>query len=432
MTLKSKFIIYAVFIHLVFMVLLIQLVKFDHLFFVVGEILMGISLAVTIWFYRGMGQPFNLISSGIEAIKDKDFNLRLVKVGHKEMDELIEVYNQMIDQLREERIRQSEKNHLLDKLIQASPAGIIMLNEGNKVDAVNAAARRMLDMGTGDVKGFDLTDMQTTLADEVCRLKDGDSIITAVNGAKVYKCTKAHFVDLGYAHYFIIIEELTDEIYKKEKSAYEKVIRMMSHEVNNSIGAINSILSTFLGYKDQLEPERRDDYKVGLSVALDRNTALSKVMANFAKVVKIPDPVKEPADLTEVLRSVQILMEAEGKSKQIDWEWQLAEAAHPVLIDVEQMQQVLINILKNAIEAVNQKGKVIITSTNNPLSVSIKDNGSGISDEASQKLFSPFFSTKTNGQGIGLTIIREVLQNHNFKFSLETEGGWTEFKITFV
>ena len=203
----------------------------------------------------------------------------------------------------------------------------------------------------------------------------------------------------------------------------------MSHETNNSIGAINSILNTFLRYKNQLEPAFRADYQNGLSVAVDRNTALSNIMSNFAKVVKLPEPVKEETDLHEVLRSVQILMEAEGKNKQIEWTWQLDNRHYPVLMDVEQMQQVLINILKNSIEALGDNGKIIISTATYPLSISIKDNGSGISKNVSQKLFTPFFSTKSNGQGIGLTIIREILQNHGFKFSVETKGGWTEFII---
>lgn len=429
MKLKNKFIIYAVIIHLVFIGLVSQLLKVNQVFFAVGEVLILLSFVCTIWLYRGFGHPFDLIASGIESIKDKDFNMRLVKVGHSEMDELIAVYNQMIDQLREERIRQSEKNHLLDKLIQASPSGIILLDGGNKIGALNAAARRMLDIGP---EHQDLKDIPHTLAQELCLLQDGDSTSITVNGMQVYKCRKAHFVDLGYPHYFIIIEELTDEIYKREKSAYEKVIRMMSHEVNNSIGAINSILNTFLNYKDQLQPAYREDYRNGLSVAVDRNTALSNIMSNFAKVVKLPEPVKEETDLHEVLRSVQILMEAEGKQKQIEWTWQLDNRHYPVLMDVEQMQQVLINILKNSIEALGDNGKIIISTAAHPLSISIKDNGSGISEETSKKIFTPFFSTKPNGQGIGLTLVREVLQNHGFKFSLEAREAWTEFKILFA
>jgi two-component system nitrogen regulation sensor histidine kinase NtrY len=429
MKLKNKFVIYSVIIHLIFIFLVLQFIKADQYLFIAGEVLIVISFFVSLWLYRGISHPFNLISSGIESIKDKDFNTRMIPVGHKEMDDLIAVYNQMIDRLREERIRQSEKNHFLDKLIQASPSGIIMLDSKGKITSVNAAASRMLDLNSKNNTEINLRDVPGKLASEINLLKDGASEVINVNGAQVYKCQKAHFVDLGYSHHFVMIEELTDEIYKKEKSAFEKVIRMMSHETNNSIGAINSILNTFINYSSQLEPDYREDYENALSVAVNRNKALSNVMSNFAKVVKIPEPVKHEADLNQVLRSVQLVMDAEGKKKNIIWDWSLGAINQSVMIDVEQMEQVLINILKNSIEAVSDNGQIVIKTTNNPLSISISDNGSGISPEASQKIFSPFFSTKKNGQGIGLTIIREVLLNHGFKFSLNSEAGWTEFLI---
>lgn len=122
-------------------------------------------------------------------------------------------------------------------------------------------------------------------------------------------------------------------------------------------------------------------------------------------------------------------MEAEGRQKQVGWELDLCDEEIPVDMDVQQMEQVLINIVKNALEAVEINGTIVLKSSLSPFSISVADNGSGISKEASQHLFTPFFSSKKNGQGIGLTLTREILLNHHFRFSLETEGGWTTFKV---
>ena len=299
MKLRNKFILFIVLMHLFLILLLINLPAEKRYIFVAGEILLALSLACSVWLYRGIRQPSQLISSGIEAIKDQDFNSRLVLTGHPEMDELIEVYNQMIDQLREERIKQSEKNHVLDKLIQASPAGIIMLGENNQINTLNHAASQMMQVDISGSKGIALTEISSQLAQEIAKLGNGESSMITINGSSIYKCQKAHFVDLGYSHHFILIEQLNDEIYKKEKSAYEKVIRIMSHETNNSIGAINSILSTVIQFRDQLHPSNRIDYENALNVAINRNKALTEVISNFAEVVKLPEPQMQKYDMNQ-------------------------------------------------------------------------------------------------------------------------------------
>jgi len=429
MKLRNKFILFTVLMHLILLLLLVSLPAEKRPVFVAGELLLVLSLAASVWLYRGISQPAKLISSGIEAIKDQDFNSRLVLTGHTEMDELIGVYNQMIDQLREERIKQSEKNHVLDKLIQASPAGIIMLEENNRISTFNKAAAQMMQLDSLSSKGMALAEIPGQLAQEISKLGNGASSIITINGSAIYKCQKAHFVDLGYSHHFILIEELNDEIYKKEKSAYEKVIRIMSHETNNSIGAINSILSTVIQFKDQLHPSNRVDYENALNVAINRNKALTEVISNFAEVVKLPEPQLQKHDLNQLLNSVQLLMEAAGREKAVNWELQLCPGELWLMMDSIQMEQALINIFKNALEAVQMQGTIRIESLREPAMLCISDNGSGIPGEISQQLFTPFFSTKKNGQGIGLTLSKEILLSHQLSFSLQTEGEWTNFKI---
>ncbi|TDQ09767.1 sensor histidine kinase [Pedobacter metabolipauper] len=429
MKLRNKFLLFAVLMHLVFIFLLLNLPEKKLFLFVAGEVLILLSVICSFWLYNGIRQPSKLISSGIEAIKDKDFNTRLVKTNHSEMDDLIHVYNQMIDQLREERIKQSEKNHVLDKLIGASPSGIILLEENDLISAINNAAVQMLQLGSTNAKGMTLSDIPGQLPLEIAKIGNGEASIITINGASIYKCQKAHFVDLGYSHYFILIEQLNDEIYKKEKTAYEKVIRIMSHETNNSIGAINSILSTVINFKDQLHQANREDYEDALNVAINRNKALSNVISNFAQVVKIPEPLLESHDLNQLLKTVHILMEAEGRKKQVNWVLELCSGELLATIDSAQIEQVLINVVKNALESVEFNGTIKLESSRNPAMLCISDNGKGIPAEVSQQLFTPFFSSKKNGQGIGLTLSREILLNHHCSFSLKTIDNWTEFKI---
>ncbi len=226
-------------------------------------------------------------------------------------------------------------------------------------------------------------------------------------------------MDRGFRRSFLILEELTPEILATEKKAYSKVIRVMAHEVNNSIGAVNSILGVTKSYIH--EP----DVKHAVQVAIERNDRLNRFMRRFADVVRLPQPQKRPADLREITRNVVRLMQAQADDRGVLLTC-VAEEANDRLMDVEQIEQVLLNVVKNAIEACQPGQSVDVICSAHQLIV--RDNGQPILDDVAANLFNPFYSTKPDRQGIGLTIAREILLNHQFAFSLRTnENGWTEF-----
>lgn len=429
MKLKTKVLLWAIAIHTIFIYLLTEFYTVNRTTFLIGEALIFISLGLTYLLYTAISRPFDTISSGIESLKDKDFSAKLNTIGHPEMDELIYVYNLMIDQLRQERLQQVEKSSFLGKLIEASPSGIIILGFDEMIASVNPAAMKIFDLTQTEILEKSLNQINGKLPQELLLLANNEAKVINLNGIKSYKCHKATFTDRGYARTFITIEELTREIYLKEKNAYEKVIKMMSHEVNNSIGAINSLLNSCLNYKDQLDEEDQEDYENALQISIGRNTGLSEVMSSFARVIRIPEPIFHQVELNSLLRSVALLMETGAQRKEVVWLWEVDALTFHVSADYQQLEQVFINILKNAIEAVNPSGTIRIQTSSSSKMISIANTGPGISDEVSSKLFSPFFSTTKNGQGIGLMLTREILYNHNFKFSLQSSGDWTEFKI---
>jgi len=427
MKLKTKFLLFSLVLHAILIFILICIRDQNQDLFLVGEVLLLGSLAFSVWMYRSIGKPFDIISAGIESLKDKDFSSKLIRVGNNEMDELISVYNLMIDQLREERLQQIEKSSFLEKLIQASSTGIIILDYDDKIDVLNPAALELMGLYLSDVKGKEISALSGKLAEELALLEVNQSKVINLNGMQSFKCHRSTFIDKGFARTFFMIEELTREIYVREKAAYERVVKMMSHEVNNSIGAINSILNSCLNYQQQLDENDREDYKNALQVSIERNKNLNGLMSNFARVVKVPEPVKQEFDLVQVLRSVQTLMEPESRKKKLNWQWEAGQDQLIVQADCQQIEQVLINIVKNAIEAAPAKGiiKIVIKAD----SLSVLNTGPAIPKEISQQLFSPFFSTKKNGQGIGLMLAREILMNHDYKFSLTSKDGWTAFKL---
>jgi len=430
MKLRTKFILFVMILHLVTLVLTYFIFKEYKILFIASEALIILSMLIAFSLYKQLIQPLQLLMQGAEAIKDRDFNVRFVATGKYEMDELIKVYNQMIDELRTERTKQEQQHLFLEKLIYTSPTGILILDYDNNIQEVNPRALKLLDMEEKDVLKKSLDETVSPVLQEIKILKSGESRTITFNGINTYKLQKSHFIDRGFARHFVMIEELTAEILAAEKKAYGKVIRMMAHEVNNTIGPVNSILQSTLASKRIWSDHETGQLRDAIQVAYDRNNNLNIFMRNFADVVRLPDPVKKNIDLHALVRSVATLMKQKAGEKQIQFEYHLPDGPFPVYADAQQMEQVFINIIKNSIEAIEETG--IISFNSNPAlkQLSVTDSGKGIPGNTVDLLFSPFFSTKKDGQGIGLTLVKEILINHGCEFSLQTTG--TQKTVFFI
>jgi two-component system nitrogen regulation sensor histidine kinase NtrY len=206
----------------------------------------------------------------------------------------------------------------------------------------------------------------------------------------------------------------------------------MAHEVNNTIGPVNSIIQSALKTNHLWDGHHSDLLKDALQVALDRNQNLNLFMRNFADLVKLPQANKKPIDLNQLIGSVSRLMELKASEQNVRFELDVKDEPFFILADEQQMEQALINIVKNGIEAAGRNGTVKFIAGHESRQLVIADNGKGITAEQSEQLFTPFYSTKKDGQGIGLTLVREVLMNHGFEFSLKTAAKrQTEFTIIF-
>ncbi|MFQ3598815.1 MAG: ATP-binding protein [Chloroherpetonaceae bacterium] len=434
MTHRMLFIIYLALIHLVFAGVCGYLLRNERLWLVAIEAFFLLSLLASIYLLKKIYEPIELVRSGAEFIRESDFNVHLRPTGKKELDLIIDVYNQMMNALREERLLLTEKNFLLEKIIAASPSAIVILDFEDRVSLLNPSAERLFGNAVKNVVGKKIEDVGVPIADELSRIQSGESRMVNASGNRRFKAAKSAFIDRGFTRHFFIIEELTEELRRSEKEAYEKVIRLLSHEVNNSGGAVRSLLQSCLNYANQLSKPDRDDYEHALSIAISRTESLTKFMHSYAQLIKLPKPKKEPTDIEQLLRNTATLFYAEAERRNIQIEWNRQATLDRLPLDRAQMEQVFINIIKNAMEAVGENGKIMIHLNQIGLKpcVVIEDTGGGISDVAKQNLFTPFFSTKENGQGLGLTLVQEILTNHGFEFSLATsERQTTEFKMTF-
>ncbi|MGF7215445.1 nitrogen fixation/metabolism regulation signal transduction histidine kinase [Spirosoma lacussanchae] len=419
---QTRYLLYMLAVHAVLVGLVFQLLKEHKFLFIASEVFILLSLYVAIRLYRTFRQPSAFIASGIEAIREKDFTIKFVPTGNEEVDELIRVYNLMIDQLRHERTRQAEQQFFLNKLIDASPIALLIFDFDERVSALNPKARQLLKLSDHDLLAKPLSATGHPLLTQLSALPPDQPHTIKLAGVETYRAMRGKFIDRGFERQFLFIEELTAEIVETEKKAYGKVIRMMAHEVNNSIGAVNSILTI-------AEPELPDaDIRQAVRVAIERNDRLNLFMRRFADVVRLPVPSPVRSDVTELVQNVVRLMQPQAQKRGVNLSAVAPDTPVYAPIDVGQLEQVLVNVIKNALEAC-QPGQVVELRLTDQ-QVQVRNNGQPISASVAADLFNPFFSTKADGQGIGLTLTREILLNHGFPFSLRTNpDGWTVFQI---
>lgn len=411
MRLRSKITIYLIALHAVLAAAatFILIERPMLLFALEAAFLLSVILSVRL--VSALFVPIDLIETGAELMAERDFTSHFVPVGQPEMDGLIDVYNGMIDRLREERLAAEEQGHLLQKIVEASPAAIVICDFEGKVQQKNPAASRLLG------------------SEPLPQLAPGESRLVMAQGPRRLKITRAEFRDRGFVKSFYLIEEMTEELRLTEKAAYEKLIRMMSHEVNNSVGAVRSLLESSLRYAPQVGDADRDDFTNALTVASARIDALNRFMSAFADVVRIPAPHRAPSRVDELIARVVALLRPEFEDRRIRAIVEL-EDQRAYEIDASQIEQVVLNLFRNAIEAIRRDGELRISLADGVLTIA--DSGPGIAESVRSELFTPFFTTKRDGRGLGLTIVQEILSNHGFSYSLENgAGGGAVFRVEF-
>jgi Signal transduction histidine kinase involved in nitrogen fixation and metabolism regulation len=431
MKLKGYFFILAAMLLLVFGWVFFENVSAVSWKAILTEALIFIVLIYLIFFYAKTVRPLRNISNGMDLLQEQDFSSRLRKVGQYEADKVVDIFNKMMGQLKNERLRLREQNQFLDLLVKASPMGVVVLNYDKEIADINPAAARMLEIGDRKlVIGKKVPELKNILRIDLSGIPPHETRTLSVNDGSVYKCTYESFVDHGFPRPFYLIESLTEEVRRAEKKAYEKVIRMISHEVNNTTAGITSTLDTIA--EDLVEKPETGDMREAVRVCIDRCYNMSKFITGFADVVKIPKAHLVPTDLNIMIQSMMRFMEVMCHHRNIRLHFNPDNNLKPVLLDGSLFEQVLQNIIKNSVESIGRDGDIYISTDAKNKTLTIADTGKGIGKEVESKLFSPFFSTKPAGQGIGLLFIREVLVQHDCLFSLRTySDGLTRFVIQF-
>ena len=434
MNLRRRFIVYLVVVHALLAAAAAYLLQRDRLWLLAVEGAFAVTFVWGVLIVTRLSTTLAVVRQSSQLLNDGELTTRFLEAGHPDVDLLVQVYNRMVDSLRDERIRMQEQQYFLGRLLDVSPAGVVILDHDGRVSSVNASAQRLLSRPESDLVGRPLAQDAGPLADAIAAVPAGEAVVVPLQDGRRVRCQSATFVERGFPRRFYLVEELTEELRRTEKAAYEKLIRQMSHEVNNSVGSTRSLLESSLSYAAELPPDARREMEQALGVAISRLERLNAFMRSFADVVRVPQPRLQPTDVEALVDGCVTLMQAQAAPSRVRWRRESSAEVGQVPMDPAQMEQVLINVLKNAVEAAGEDGTVTVRlhrDSGTPGIIEIEDSGPGIADEARGQLFTPFFTTKQNGQGIGLTVVQEILRRHGFAYSLDGPvGGPTRFRIT--
>lgn len=380
-----------------------------------------VGICASVWLARGVARRWTAtaiaLRDGIASLRDRDFSVSITRTSDDELGELVEAYNSLGDLLRRERVDLYQRELLLDTVIQATPLALVLTNAAGTVIYSNVAARELF-AGGHRLEGADFA---ATLARAPGPLREAlataqDRLFTVELGGEpqVYHLSQRHFQLNTQPHRLLLLKRLTRELAAQEVVVWKKVIRVIAHELNNSLAPISS-----LAHSGQLLLEAPDTVPLRkvFSTIEERATHLAGFIDGYARFAKLPKPRLAPLDWPALVSRLQAVAQFTLRG----------EPPHiTVHADASQLEQVAINLLKNALESGSAASDVEleVRGRRGGVVLEVYDRGAGLSGEALTSALLPFFSTKASGTGLGLTICREIVDAHGGHLILANrEGG---------
>lgn len=371
--------------------------------YIAGEGVVALAAVVLLW--RSMVKPLRAVESGVYLLREQDFGSRLRLTGQADADRVVELFNRLMDSMKSERLKLVEQERFLGLLVDVSPMGVAVCDyDGNIVES-NRAWRSMCTP-------------ELELA--VAGTAEGESRTVRIASSQIVKISRLWFMDSGFKRQFILAERLTDEIVDAEKQMFNRIVRTIGHEVNNSLGSVISVLDSV---GDAVGDDRMAVEAVrGCMSSCDN---LVKFVKGYADVVKLPRPEIERIQAGEWLARVEPVLVALAPDN-VEVSVEVQDDAGMVSVDTMLMERVLANVVKNAVESIGDMpgGRVRVMACGGGV-IRVVDNGAGIGADVAGRLFTPFFSTKRPDRGLGMMLIADILRAHGAGFSLENreEGG---------
>ncbi|HZX80569.1 MAG TPA: ATP-binding protein [Lysobacter sp.] len=359
---------------------------------------------------------FRALAGTVASYRDGDFSFGLKWDGEGELRELVDSHNALGDVLREQRTALVQRELLLDTMVQNTPVAMVLVGPSGHVVHGNLAARRMLGEGRRlEGRTFDglLMDAPEPLRDAFERGGDAMFTVGEADDEDVYHLSRRHFRLNGRRHELVLLRQLTAELRRQEVQTWKKVIRVISHELNNSLAPIASLAHSGA---ELLRRGQHEKLPIALATIEERARHLEGFIRDYARFAKLPAPRLEAVEWSRFLAQLHSQVAFKGET----------DVDGVVRIDVAQMEQALLNLLKNAHESGSAREDVELVLRRLPDAwrVDVLDRGQGMNEAVLANALLPFYSTKRNGTGLGLALVREIAEAHGGRVSLANrEGG---------
>lgn len=401
-------------------------------------------------FVKYLNKTHEEIQNFFEAIKNNDFSEPYTNNEEGSYNRYLrEQFSFVLQKLRKSKLTRDERYQYLTTIVQHAGIGLVTFNENGDIQIMNIAAKRLLKIDT--IKNIEeLSSISDILVDNFRKLKTGgrDLIKIDLGGDIRQLSVYAIELSLGNEHFKLIsLQNIQTELEENEMEAWQKLVRVLTHEIMNSVTPISSLATTVEAdiinrldqSKDKCEIDKEDleDIHLALQTIQRRSEGLIRFVSDFRSLTHTPQPKFELVEISGFFDQIWMLMKSDLETNNVDFNYDVNPENLTVNIDPELIQQVLINLIKNAIQALEERPQkqiemLAFQDEKNRVIVLIKDNGAGIDEEAQSKIFIPFFTTKKNGSGIGLSLSRQIMRQHNGSISVKSKvNEGTEFSLRF-
>lgn len=438
MSLRGRLLLYLLLLHAAILGLTLALFRSQVAWLVAIEVALLVSVAIAYSVLCKALLPLDFVRQFKDLLQDENYAARMKAQANRETHELASLFNRMLENLYQERLRLGEQQGFLEQLLEATPGAVIVFDFDAKVSLCNAFSKQLF--GSQIVEGTTLGGATSSaFVHALAQLQVGESQVLSNEEGRRFRCQRNAFIDRGFRREFLLIDEITEELASSEKATYEKLVRVLAHEVNNTVAATGSVLESLLYYRDQLRSEDSVDFCTAIVAVQKRNMNLAAFIERFTRVVKMPEPVLRAVDVAAVMDDILFLYKPICAEQGISLGWTQKQIAPVQNLDRHLFEQAMMNVVKNAVEAVVDRRKAddlafiqlsLHQDQHQQWQLAVIDSGKGLAQIAAENLFTPFFTTKKGGQGVGLLFVREVLHRHGLPHRLTTNAdGNTQFTV---
>lgn len=363
-------------------------------------------------------RPLQTISNLLAALRDEDFSIRARGARHGDaMGELIHEVNALGQMLRQQRFGALEASALLRSVMSEIDVAVFTFDPVHRLALTNRAGERLLAQPAARLLGRSAEDLGLgeCLSGEATRTLQ----VTFPGGMGRWEMHRSSFRQGGAQHSLLVLSDLSRALRQEEQEAWQRLLRVLGHELNNSLAPIKSVAGSMAALieREPKPPDWKDDMQKSLGVIAARAESLTRFIQAYTRIARLPQPRLQPVDVAKCLQRI------------VDLESRLPVRLLPgpaltISADVDQLEQLLINLVRNAVDASLELGggvELTWTKTAGNLEVFVRDEGPGLSSTGN--LFVPFFTTKPKGTGIGLVLSRQIAEAHGGRLSLENRPG---------